>query len=185
MAPTKGFKRKQAGKFTGDFYDQSAQYGRTKNKPYYATQKGAFDAQANKEDFYQWLLGERGALAGPTPIYGGATPFGQFLQNDYFDTLQTGYNAARGQSGGRLEFRDYMKGVGYGVRNSGAGFGDAALGSAGAPNPFTTSTLQPTGQPAQPSGVDHARRAFLSLTPQQRGADRPATGYRPGRWSVF
>jgi hypothetical protein len=71
-----------------------------------------------------------------------------------------------------------MKGVGYGVRNPGAGFGDAALGSAGAPNPFTTSTSQPTG-------VDHARRAFLSLTPQQRGADRPATGYRPGRWSVF
>lgn len=184
--PKKTFKRKQAGNFTGAFYDETAQYGRTKNKPYYATKKGAFDAQANKEDFYQWLLGERGALGGPNPLYGSATPFGQFLQNDYFDTLQTGYNAARGQSGGRLEFRDYMKSVGYGVKSPGTGFDQAAPGAYGAPNPFTTTSAPaPNAQAAQPSGVDHARRAYLSLMPQQRGADRPATGYRPGRWSVF
>ena len=176
------FKRKQVGT-TGAFYDPGASYGRTKNKPYYATPKGRFDAQANKEDFYQWLLGERGGMSGPTPLYGGPTAFGQFLQNDYFDTLQSGYNAARGQSGGRLEFGDYMRSVGYGVKNAGTGFGGAPNATG---NPFTATSAPAVGGAApKPTGVQHAQRAFLSLMPQQRGSDRPATGYRPGRWSVF
>jgi hypothetical protein len=33
-------------------------------------------------------------------------------------------------------------------------------------------------------GVDHARKAYLSLTPQQRGVNS-ATGSKPGRWAVF
>jgi hypothetical protein len=33
-------------------------------------------------------------------------------------------------------------------------------------------------------GVDHARQAYLSLTPQQRGVNS-ATGFKPGRWAVF
>jgi hypothetical protein len=183
--PKKTFKRKHAGDFTGSFYDREAAYGRTKNRPYAQTKKGRFDAQANKEDYYQWLVGESGGMGGDNPLYGSATPFGQFLQNDYFDTLQSGYNAARMQSGGRLEYLDYMKSVGWGPKNTGGGFDQRAPGSYGAPNPFTTTTLKPNGQPAQPNGVDDARRAYLSLMPQQRGADRPATGYRPGRWSVF
>lgn len=184
--PKSVFKRKRVEQ-TGSFYDPEANYGRTKNKPYYATPKGRFDAQANKEDFYQWLLGERGALSGPNPLYGGPTAFGQFLQNDYFDTLQSGYNAARGQSGGRLEFRDYMNSVGFGVTPGGNrdDFGVAARGAYGAPNPFASPAVRPNGQPRPATAVDHARRAYLSLLPQQRGADRPATGYRPGRWSVF
>jgi hypothetical protein len=178
----KGFKRKQAGNFTGSFYDRAAQYGRTKNKPYVNTQKGRFDAQANKEDYYQWLLGEQGLMSGPAPLGArGANPFNQFLQGDYYNSLIGGYNGARMQSGGRLEFKDYMKSVGWGSNQPSGGLSQAAPGAIGAPNPFTTTSAPP----AQPSGVDHARRAFLSLMPQERGQDRPATGYRPGRWSVF
>jgi hypothetical protein len=183
--PKKTFKSKHAGDFTGSFYDDSASYGRTKKKDYALTKKGRFDAQANKEDYYQWLMGESGAMGGANPIYGSVNPFGQFLQNDYFDTLQTGYNTARMQSGGRIEYGDYLKSVGWNPKKLNAGFDQAASSSLGAPNPFTSTTPRPNGQPAQVSGVDHARRAFLSMTPQQRGADRPATGYRPGRWSVF
>ena len=184
------FKRKQAGNFTGSFFDAGANYGRTKGKPYPATEKGRFDAQANKEDYYQWLLGRQGGMAGPNPVYGGASPFGQFLQNEYFDTLQSGYNAARVQSGGRAEFTDYMKSVGWGNR---AAPGQLTTPSgAGSVNPFTASSFgapaapgAAAAAPPPPTGIDHARRSFLSLTPKQRGSDAPATGYRPGRWSVF
>ena len=201
------FNRNKVEKHTGAFYDPDAKYGRTKKQPYYATEKGRFDAQANKEDFYQWTMGKAGGIGATNPTYGGATPFGQFLQNEYFDNLQTGYNAARGQSGGRLEFIDYMRGLGWNAKRPGANDFGAAT-AVGAPNPFTSASMTTpaasrtprrparpgmlpmgshpvTPQPIGGTGVDHARRAFLSLMPMQRGAATPSTAYQPGRWSTF
>lgn len=200
---------------TGQYYDPTATYGRKKKEEYADTKKGRFDAQANKEDYYQWLMGEAGALDGATPLYGGPTPFGQWLATSNFDNLQTGYNAARMQSGGRLEFRDYMKSAGYtqkGLQNA-----TTAVSKTG--NPFTESSYgvpsmknwlgrQDLPKPFQQLN-DHrqddlrdqyhtkfdaklpspawqdAQRRYLSLLPGQRGASTPAYGYTPGRWAVF
>jgi hypothetical protein len=122
---------------TGQVYDPNATYGRKKNQDYVDTKKGAFDVQANPEDYFQWLMGEAGGLRGPNPLYGGADPFGQYLQNETFDNLQTGYNAARIQSGGNIQFKDYMDSVGWGAGNV---RGQLTAGN-DTGNPFTSTSM--------------------------------------------
>lgn len=175
------FDRKQAGQQTNSFYDPGTAYGWTGSKNgkkadanYFTTDKGRFDAQSNKEDYFQWLVGQAGGLSSDgsgNPFYGGSSPFGQYMATTYLDNLSTGYNAARGQSHGRLEWLDYLKSVGWNPKNT-EQYATRVLDN---PNAFAT----------MDDPWSRAQQQFLGLSARARGADSAGYSLRPMRWSVY
>lgn len=116
---------------------------------YATTDEGEQMSNEDPDRYYSWLMGEAGGMAGSVPQYGGPTAFGQFLANDYRGYVDQGYEAAKMQSGGNLNFADYMTSIGWAPNQQ----QNTLIGAGAQPrdtgNPFTSSSLpQPSAAPA-------------------------------------
>lgn len=110
---------------------------------YATTDEGEQMSNEDPDRYYSWLMGEAGGMSGAIPQYGGPTAFGQFLANDYKGYTNEGYEAAKMQSGGNLNYADYMSSIGWAPNQQQNTLLGAAPHDTG--NPFTSTSLpQPT-----------------------------------------
>ena len=123
---------------------------------YATTDEGEQMSNEDPDRYYSWLMGEAGGMAGNVPQYGGPTAFGQFLANDYRGYVNEGYEAAKMQSGGNLNYADYMSSIGWAPNQQQNTLLGAAPRDTG--NPFTSTSMpQPTVNQSYNNVRDYAQ----------------------------
>lgn len=116
------------------------------------TDAGEQVSNENPDQYYNWLMGEAGAL---TPGFAD-TAFGKFLNTTYRADTLGGFDAANMQSGGKLNYADYMSSIGWAPNQQQSTLLGVAPRDTG--NPFTSTSMpQPTVNQSYNNVRDYAQ----------------------------